>query len=65
MEIKQLYLIIDENNYLLGADYGTINEVQKKINNNNWKIILSTIHNTPASKGDYYDGTKFVKEKIC
>lgn len=56
-----LYIIIDKNKRAIGVSFGDEKNVREKLSNNQ-DIVLVTQENTPIDQGDYYDGTKFVKE---
>ncbi len=59
-----MYAIIDETKQVIEAFVGNINDLQKTLNENKWEAIEVTPENSPIHKYDYYDGIKFVKEKL-
>lgn len=58
---EHLYIIIDENKQAIGVSFGNEKEIRQKISQNQ-DLVFVTQENTPVDQGDYYDGTKFVKE---
>jgi len=56
-----LYVGIDPQKQVVCVYFDTEEEI-KKVLPEGHDIVLVTPENTPINQGDYYDGTKFVKE---
>jgi hypothetical protein len=57
-----MYAIINKNNRVVKAFVGDIKSIKDTLIKNEEKAIQVTLDNSPINQGDYYDGTKFVKE---
>ena len=57
-----MYAIIDSNKKVVKAFVGDIESIANELEFNNEEAIQITVDNSPANSGDFYDGSKFVKE---
>lgn len=57
-----MYAIINSNKQVIKAYVGNIKEIEEQLKVNKEEAIQITVDNSPANSGDYYDGSKFVKE---
>lgn len=57
-----MYAIINSNKQVVKAYVGNIKEIEEQLKVNKEEAIQITVDNSPANSGDYYDGSKFVKE---
>lgn len=58
-----VYAIINEDSQVIDAFVGNVLDIQEELNQNKCKAIQVTVENSPIHQFDYYDGSKFVKEK--
>lgn len=58
--IRKYYAVL-KNNYVVHWFVGTLDEAEKEMPGHTF--IEVTVENSPISVGEFWDGTKFVKEK--
>lgn len=63
LTMESMYVIIDKNKQVIDAFVGNLKDIKSHLTENKWDAIEVTPENSPISQYDYYDGTKFVKEK--